>query len=83
MMSLGAKGVISVAANIVRCHDRNDRACRLATWRAAPRSSSNLLTLIQLFIEVIPILSMRNESHGHDVGETLLPLCEMDPSQSG
>jgi 4-hydroxy-tetrahydrodipicolinate synthase len=82
MMSLGAKGVISVAANIVPgVMTEMTGACLSGDFARGAALQLKYLDLInKLFIEVNPIpVKAAMNLMGMDVGETRLPLCEMEP----
>lgn len=82
MMSLGAKGVISVAANVVpREVAAMTKACLEGDFKRGAEIQLKYLDLIaKLFIEVnpIPVKTAMNVM-GMDVGHLRLPLCEMEP----
>lgn len=83
MMSLGAKGVISVAANIIPdVMAKMTKACLNGDYQSGADLQLRYLDLIdRLFIEVNPIpIKAAMNMMGMDVGETRLPLCEMEPS---
>lgn len=83
MMSLGAKGVISVAANIIPdVMAKMTKACLNGDYKSGADLQLRYLDLIdRLFIEVNPIpIKAAMNMMGMDVGETRLPLCEMEPS---
>ena len=83
MMSLGAKGVISVAANIVpSVITEMTGACLNGDFKRGSAIQLEYLDLInKLFIEVNPIpIKAAMNLMGMDVGETRLPLCEMEPT---
>ena len=82
MMALGAKGVISVAANIVPgVMAEITRLCLDGDFAGAAALQFKHLDLMnKLFIEVNPIpVKTAMNIMGMDVGELRLPLCEMDP----
>jgi len=83
MMSLGAKGVISVAANIIprKIADLTE-ACLRGDFKTAAQLQLKYLDLInKLFIEVNPIpIKTAMNLMGMDVGELRLPLCDMEPT---
>ena len=83
MMSIGAKGVISVAANIVPgVMAEMTKACLSGDFRRGAELQLQYLDFIQkLFIEVNPIpVKTAMNLLGMDVGQLRLPLCEMDPA---
>lgn len=83
MMSLGAKGVISVAANIIpEVMAKMTKACLNGDYKSGADLQLRYLDLIdRLFIEVNPIpIKAAMNIMGMEVGETRLPLCEMEPS---
>lgn len=83
MMSIGAKGVISVAANIVpEAVAKMTKACLEGDFRTGADIQLKYLDLItKLFIEVNPIpIKTAMNLMGMDVGELRLPLCDMEPS---
>ena len=83
MMSIGAKGVISVAANIIPVEiAKMTKYCLDGDFVAAAALQLNYFDLIgKLFIEVNPIpIKTAMNLMGRDVGELRLPLCEMDPN---
>ncbi len=83
MMSIGAKGVISVAANIIPVEiAKMTKYCLDGDFVAAAALQLNYFDLIgKLFIEVNPIpIKTAMNLMGMDVGELRLPLCEMDPN---
>lgn len=83
MMSLGAKGVISVAANIIPEVMANmTKACLTGDYKLGAALQLQYLDLIdRLFIEVNPIpVKAAMNMMGMDVGETRLPLCDMEPA---
>lgn len=82
MMSIGAKGVISVAANIVPdVMTEMTKACLDGDYRHGAQLQLQYLDLLgKLFIEVNPIpIKTAMNLMGMDVGEPRLPLCDMDP----
>jgi len=82
MMSLGAKGVISVAANIIPTEmARMTKACLKGDFKSGAELQLKYLDLInKLFIEVNPIpVKTAMNLMGMDVGDLRLPLCDMDP----
>ncbi len=82
MMSLGAKGVISVAANIVpSVMAEMAGACLDGDFKRGSELQLEYLDLItKLFIEVNPIpIKAAMNLMGMDVGQTRLPLCDMEP----
>lgn len=79
-MSLGAKGVISVLANI--CPEETARICKLCLegdYAAAAKLQIDFMELIDaLFIEVNPIpVKTAMNLMGMDVGGLRMPLCDM------
>lgn len=83
MMALGAKGVISVAANIVPDVMADMTvACLTADFKRGAAIQLEYLDLInKLFIEVNPIpIKAAMNLMGMDVGTTRLPLCDMEPA---
>ena len=83
MMSIGAKGVISVIANIAPAFMAElASSCLAGDFKHAADLHLRYLDFMgKLFIEVnpIPIKAAMNLS-GMDVGETRLPLCDMEPA---
>lgn len=82
MMSMGAKGVISVASNIVpKVVADICRLCFVNDFKAASEIYFNYSDLFaKLFIEVNPIpVKTAMNLMGLDVGDLRLPLCEMYP----
>ena len=80
LMSVGAKGVISVASNIIPRHVHDLTALALAgKWEEARRLHLHLFPLFKgLFVETNPIpVKTAWQLMGHDTGELRLPLCEM------
>lgn len=85
MMSLGAKGVISVAANIIpSVMAEMTKACLNGNIKRGAQLQLQHLDLIdKLFIEVNPIpIKAAMNMMGMDVGQPRLPLCDMDPANS-
>ena len=83
MMVLGAKGIISVAANIVpSVMSEMAGACLQGDFKRGAELQLQYLDLItRLFIEVNPIpIKAAMNLMGMDVGSTRLPLCDMEPS---
>jgi 4-hydroxy-tetrahydrodipicolinate synthase len=83
MMSLGAKGVISVAANIVpRVMADMTAACLAGDFKTGAALQLKYLELIDsLFVEVNPIpIKTAMNLMGKAVGGLRLPLCDMDPA---
>ena len=81
MMALGAKGVISVAANIVPSVMAEITAkCAAGDFKGATTIQSKYLDLMDsLFIEVNPIpVKTAMNLMGKSVGHVRLPLCEME-----
>lgn len=80
MMAIGAKGVISVLANVMpqETHDMA-QACLDGDFAKASALHTKLLTLMNtLFIEVNPIpVKEAMNLMGQQVGPCRLPLCEM------
>ncbi|NLA86810.1 MAG: 4-hydroxy-tetrahydrodipicolinate synthase [Clostridiales bacterium] len=83
MMSVGAKGVISVVANIVpEFMAELTKLCLADDFKRAAELHYKYLDIMgKLFVEVNPI-PVKNAMNmmGMDVGELRLPLCEMDPT---
>ena len=82
MMALGAKGVISVAANVVPSVMADITAkCAAGDFKGATAIQSKYLELMDnLFIEVNPIpVKTAMNLMGKSVGQVRLPLCEMEP----
>ena len=80
MMALGAKGVISVAANIApELMVRMTHLCLDGQFEAAARLQTEHMDLIDaLFLEVNPIpVKAALNLMGQDVGGLRLPLCDM------
>lgn len=83
MMSIGAKGIISVVANILPGLMADlTKLCLEGDFRRAAELHLKYLDLMgKLFIEVNPIpVKAAMNLMGMDVGEPRLPLCEMDPA---
>ncbi|MBR5381712.1 MAG: 4-hydroxy-tetrahydrodipicolinate synthase [Oscillospiraceae bacterium] len=83
MMSIGAKGVISVAANIIPGEMvKMTQACLDGDFVTGRELQLKYFDLIgKLFIEVNPIpIKTAMNLMGYDVGELRLPLCEMEPA---
>jgi len=83
MMSLGAKGVISVLANITpRLVADMTAACLAGNFKAGADLQLKYYDLIKkLFIEVNPIpIKAAMNLMGMDVGGNRLPLCDMEES---
>ncbi|MDR0905070.1 MAG: 4-hydroxy-tetrahydrodipicolinate synthase [Oscillospiraceae bacterium] len=83
MMALGAKGVISVAANVVPGVMADIAAkCLAGDFKGATALQSKYLDLMDnLFIEVNPIpVKTAMNLLGKNVGKLRLPLCEMEPA---
>ena len=83
MMVLGAKGIISVAANIVpSVMTEMAEKCLTGDFKRGAELQLEYLDLINsLFIEVNPIpIKAAMNLMGMDVGSTRLPLCDMEPS---
>lgn len=85
MMSLGAKGVISVAANIIpQIMVNMSHLCLEGHYEEAAEMQIQYMDFIDaLFMEVnpIPIKTALNLA-GYDVGQLRLPLCEMTPAHT-
>jgi len=82
MMSIGAKGVISVLGNIVPAAVAEMTGlCLDGDFRRAAALQLKYLDLIgKLFIEVNPIpVKAAMNLMGMDVGEPRMPLCDMSP----
>jgi len=82
MMSIGAKGVISVLANIAPAAVAEmTRACLDHDFKRGAQLQLKYLDLIgKLFIEVSPIpVKTAMNLMGLDVGEPRLPLCDLAP----
>lgn len=82
MMSLGAKGVVSVASNLIpRAMVRMSHLCLAEEFREAARLQLKLLPLLEaLFLEVNPIpVKAAMNLLGKEVGGVRLPLCELSP----
>ena len=83
MMAMGAKGVISVASNIIpEVMRRMTHLCLDNDFEAASRLQIQYMDLIDaLFCEVNPIpIKTAMNLMGMDVGPLRLPLCEMTPA---
>ncbi|MDR0862098.1 MAG: 4-hydroxy-tetrahydrodipicolinate synthase [Oscillospiraceae bacterium] len=83
MMALGAKGVISVAANVVpRVMADITAACLKGDFATGLALQSKYLDLMDaLFLEVNPIpVKAALNLLGRNVGEPRLPLCDMEPA---
>jgi len=83
MMSLGAKGVISVAANIVpKVMVEMSHLCLANDFAAASRMQIEYMDLIDaLFIEVNPIpIKAAMDLLGWKAGGLRLPLCDISPA---
>jgi 4-hydroxy-tetrahydrodipicolinate synthase len=83
MMSIGAKGVISVVANIVpTLMAELTSSCIAGDYKRAAELHLKYLDFMgKLFIEVNPIpIKAAMNLVGMDVGETRLPLCDMEPA---
>jgi len=83
MMSLGAKGVISVIANLLP--EVTAKICEFALKEDFVSARKVQMEYVQLmeamFIEVNPIpIKTAMNLVGMDVGELRLPLCEMEPN---
>ena len=85
MMSLGAKGVISVASNIIpETMVKLSHLCLEGRYEEAAKLQIEYMDFIDaLFVEVnpIPIKTALNLA-GYDVGQLRLPLCEMTPAHT-
>ncbi len=82
MMALGAKGVVSVAANVSpRPMVEMTHLCLAGDFAEAARLQLKLLPLMEaLFLEVNPIpVKTALNLMGKSVGQLRLPLCEMTP----
>jgi 4-hydroxy-tetrahydrodipicolinate synthase len=83
MMCIGAKGVISVVANILpKFMSELTRLCLSGDFKHAAEHHYRYLDIMgKLFVEVnpIPIKNAMNMM-GMDVGEPRLPLCDMEPA---
>jgi 4-hydroxy-tetrahydrodipicolinate synthase len=82
MMSIGAKGVISVLSNIVPQEVADmTQFCLDGDFRSAAEIQLKYLDLIgKLFIEVNPMpVKAAMNMMGLDVGEPRMPLCELAP----
>jgi 4-hydroxy-tetrahydrodipicolinate synthase len=83
MMSIGAKGVISVVANILPAFTAElTKLCLAGDFKHAAELHFKYLDIMgKLFIEVNPI-PVKNAMNmmGMDVGEPRLPLCDMEPA---
>jgi len=82
MMSIGAKGVISVLGNVVpSAVDEMTRPCLDGDFKRAAELQLRYLDLIgKLFIEVNPIpVKAALNLMGMDVGEPRMPLCDIAP----
>lgn len=83
MMALGAKGVISVASNIVpQVMVKMTHLCLDNDFAAASKIQIEYMDLIDsLFIEVNPIpIKVAMNMMGKNAGPLRLPLCEMAPA---
>ena len=82
MMSLGAKGVISVAANVIpKVMVEMSHLCLENDFAAAAKLQIEYMDLIDaLFIEVNPIpVKAAMNLMGMDAGPLRLPMCEIEP----
>ncbi|MDR0839183.1 MAG: 4-hydroxy-tetrahydrodipicolinate synthase [Oscillospiraceae bacterium] len=82
MMALGARGIISVAANVIpEAMARIADSCLEGAFKRATAMQSMYLELMDaLFIEVNPIpVKTAMNLMGKDVGKLRLPLCDMEP----
>ena len=82
MMSIGAKGVISVLGNVVPAAvDEMTRLCLEGDFKRAAALQLKYLDLIgKLFIEVNPIpVKAALNLMGMDVGDPRMPLCDIAP----
>ncbi len=83
MMSIGAKGVISVVANILpEFVAELTKLCLSGEYKHAAELHYKYLDIMgKLFIEVNPIpVKYAMNMMDMDVGEPRLPLCDMDPA---
>lgn len=83
MMSIGAKGVISVVANILPAMTAElTRSCLKGDYLHASKMHLKYLDFMgKLFIEVNPMpIKVAMNLVGMDVGEPRLPLCDMEPA---
>ena len=82
MMSIGAKGVISVAANVIPEEiAKMAKLCLEGDFRGGAEIQLKYLDLVdKLFIEVNPMpVKAALNLMGMDVGETRMPLCDLAP----
>ena len=82
MMSIGAKGVISVISNILPAEISQMTAYALAgDFKNAAALQLKYLDLVdKLFIETSPVpIKTAHNLMGHDIGDVRMPLCEMLP----
>lgn len=83
MMSIGAKGVISVLANVVpNVVAEMTQACLDGDFKRGAELQLKYLDLCRkLFIEVNPIpVKAAMNMMGYEVGDCRLPLCDMEPA---
>lgn len=83
MMALGAKGVISVASNIIpEVMVEMTRFCLANDFESASKTQINYMDFIDdLFIEVNPIpVKCAMNTLGLEAGPLRLPLCDMAPA---
>lgn len=83
MMSIGAKGVISVVANILPSFMADlTKLCLNGDFKLASELHYKYLDIMgKLFIEVNPIpVKTAMNIMGMEVGDTRLPLCDMEPA---
>ena len=83
MMSIGAKGIISVIANILPAEISQMAAYALSgDFKNAAAIQLKYLDLIdKLFIETNPVpIKTAHNLMGHDVGDLRMPLCDMTES---
>jgi 4-hydroxy-tetrahydrodipicolinate synthase len=83
MMALGAKGVISVASNIIpEVMVEMTRFCLANDFESASKTQINYMDFIDdLFIEVNPIpVKCAMNALGLEAGPLRLPLCDMAPA---
>jgi len=86
MMSIGAKGVISVISNIIPSEMAElTRFCLDGDFRSAAALHLKYLDLMnKLFIEVNPMpVKAAMNLMGMDVGEPRMPLCDLAPDNLG
>lgn len=83
MMSLGAKGVISVWANIAPKEVAElTKACIEGDYKSAAKIQANAYELVKaLFVETNPMpIKAAMNMLGYEVGEPRMPLCELMPN---